>query len=71
MRKKVQLAIEDKNPDVCIIYIYNNEKEAHLVDTPFKKQVKKTTPDVVKDIVEDCMGNYLLSAKKTVVSRDA
>lgn len=71
MRKKVQLAIEDKNPDVCIIYIYNNEKEAYLVDTPFKKQVKKTTPDVVKDIVEDCMGNYLLSAKKTVVSRDA
>lgn len=71
MRKKVQLAIEDKNPDVCIIYIYNNEKEADLVDTPFKKQVKKTTPDAVKDIVEDCMGNYLLSAKKTVVSRDA
>lgn len=71
MRKKVQLAIEDKNPDVCIIYIYNNEKEADLVDTPFKKQVNKTTPDVVKDIVEDCMGNYLLSAKKTVVSRDA
>lgn len=71
MRKKVQLAIEDKSPDVCIIYIYNNEKEADLVDTPFKKQVKKTTPDVVKDIVEDCMGNYLLSAKKTVVSRDA
>lgn len=71
MLKKVQLAIEDKNPDVCIIYIYNNEKEADLVDTPFKKQVKKTTPDVVKDIVEDCMGNYLLSAKKTVVSRDA
>lgn len=71
MRKKVQLAIEDKNPDVCVIYIYNNEKEADLVDTPFKKQVKKTTPDVVKDIVEDCMGNYLLSAKKTVVSRDA
>lgn len=71
MRKKVQLAIGDKNPDVCIIYIYNNEKEADLVDTPFKKQVKKTTPDVVKDIVEDCMGNYLLSAKKTVVSRDA
>lgn len=71
MRKKVQLAIEDKNPDVCIIYIYNNEKEADLVDTPFKKRVKKTTPDVVKDIVEDCMGNYLLSAKKTVVSRDA
>lgn len=71
MRKKVQLAIEDKNPDVCIIYIYNDEKEADLVDTPFKKQVKKTTPDVVKDIVEDCMGNYLLSAKKTVVSRDA
>jgi hypothetical protein len=71
MRKKVQLAIEDKNPDVCIIYIYNNEKEADLVDTPFKKQVKKTTPNVVKDIVEDCMGNYLLSAKKTVVSRDA
>lgn len=71
MRKKVQLAIEDKNPDVCIIYIYNNEKEADLIDTPFKKQVKKTTPDVVKDIVEDCMGNYLLSAKKTVVSRDA
>lgn len=71
MRKKVQLAIEDKNPDVCIIYIYSNEKEADLVDTPFKKQVKKTTPDVVKDIVEDCMGNYLLSAKKTVVSRDA
>lgn len=71
MRKKVQLAIEDKNPDVCIIYIYNNEKEADLVDTPFKKQVKKTTPDVVKDIVEDCMGNYLLSTKKTVVSRDA
>lgn len=71
MRKKVQLAIEDKNPDVCIIYIYNNEKEADLVDTPFKKQVKKTTPDVVKEIVEDCMGNYLLSAKKTVVSRDA
>lgn len=71
MRKKVQLAIEDKNPDVCVIYIYNNEKEADLVDTPFKKQVKKTTPDIVKDIVEDCMGNYLLSAKKTVVSRDA
>lgn len=71
MRKKVQLAIEDKNPDVCIIYIYNNEKEADLVDTPFKEQVKKITPDVVKDIVEDCMGNYLLSAKKTVVSRDA
>lgn len=71
MRKKVQLAIEDKNPDVCVIYIYNNEKEADLVDTPFKKQVKKTTPDVVKDIVEDCMGNYLLSARKTVVSRDA
>lgn len=71
MRKKVQLAIEDKNPDVCVIYIYNNEKEADLVDTPFKKQVKKITSDVVKDIVEDCMGNYLLSAKKTVVSRDA
>lgn len=71
VRKKLQIAIENKHPDVCIIYIYNNEKEADLVDTPFKKLVKKVSPDAIREVVEDCMGNYLVSAKKTVVSRDA
>lgn len=70
MRAKVQKAIDNKHPDTCVIYLYQTDKEADLINTPFKKQLKKVNPDTVQEAVDEFMGEYLVSAKKTVVSRD-
>lgn len=50
-------AIESAHEDVCIIYICTNDKERQLCPTRANiKQVRKITPDVIKDAVTEFYG---------------
>lgn len=69
-RTKVQAAVRTKHPDVCVIYIYTKDKEADLLDVPFKKLVKKINEESVQEAVLQFLDTHLVSANKTVPSRD-
>lgn len=69
-RTKVQAAVRTKHPDVCVIYIYTKDKEADLLDVPFKKLVKKVNEESVNEAVLQFLDTHLVSANKTVPSRD-
>lgn len=69
-RAKVQAAIRTKHPGVCIIYIYTKDKESDMLDVPFKKAVKKITEETVEEAVLDFLDTHMVSANKTVPSRD-
>lgn len=68
-RTKVQSAVKSKNPDVCVIYIYSKEKEGEIIDIPFKKCLKKITPDTIKTVIDEFIGEQSISSSN-VMSRD-
>lgn len=70
-RQKVNQALHKKHPDVCVVYLYQKEKEEELLDTPFKKIIKKVTPDAVKEAVDSYIDEHLLGEGKAVISRDS
>lgn len=70
-RQKVNQALHKKHPDVCVVYLYQKDKEEELLDTPFKKIIKKVTPDAVKEAVDSYIDEHLVGEGKAVVSRDA
>ena len=68
-RTKVQSAVKSKNPDVCVIYIYSKEKEGEIIDIPFKRCLKKITPNTIKTVIDEFIGEQSIKAG-SVVSRD-
>ena len=66
---KLKAAMVNKHPDACIIYIYTKDKEGNLLDVPFKKLIKKISPESVQEAVDAVLNVQQVSAKD-VVSRD-
>lgn len=69
--RKLQAALRTKHPDVCVIYLYQKDKEGEALDVPFKKQVKKVTPESTKEAVDSFIDEHLVGEGKAVVSRDS
>lgn len=69
-KAKLQAGLRTKHPDVCVVYICTKDKEADIIDTPFKKVLKKVTPDAIKEAVDSFIDSSLVGSGKTVVSRD-
>lgn len=70
-RNKVQAAANTKHPSVCIIYVYTKDKEAALLDVPFKKQIKKIDMESMRECVDEFIDAHMVGAKKAPTSRDS
>lgn len=70
-RNKVQAAANTKHPSVCIIYVYTKDKEAALIDVPFKKQIKKIDAESMHECVDEFIDAHMVGAKKAPTSRDS
>lgn len=70
-RNRVQSAANTKHPSVCIIYVYTKDKEAALLDVPFKKQIKKIDADSMRDCVDEFIDEHTVGEKKAPTSRDS
>lgn len=69
--QKVQKAVSGKHPDVCVIYIYNKDAEASLLDCDYKHQCKKITTNEINDIFSQAVGDHKLrQGKGRVTSAD-
>lgn len=67
----IQDAIDNRHPDVCVIYLYTKDKEVDLIDCEYKKQVKKVTNQVITDAMEEFVGEHSLrQGKQRVTSQD-
>lgn len=71
--KAVQLqhAVENRHPDICIIYLYEKDNERDLIDVEYKKQCKKIKPTVITEAFEEFVGPHKVrSGKQQVTSAD-
>ena len=63
-RGKVQTALLTKNPNVTFIYVWNKKGEEDLIDTPFKVELKKVTPDSLYSAVNEIISDTLIKSGK-------
>lgn len=70
-RPRLQNAINNKHKDVCVIYIYQKEKDGDLLQCANKELVKKLTPDNAKEIVEKYLSKDIDLQALEIQSRDA
>jgi hypothetical protein len=61
-RGKVQTALLTKNPNVTFIYIWSKKGEEDLIDTPFKVELKKVTPDSLYSAVNEIISDTLIKS---------
>lgn len=61
-RGKVQTALLTKNPNVTFIYIWSKKGEEDLIDTPFKIELKKVTPDSLYSAVNEIISDTLIKS---------
>lgn len=61
-RGKVQTALLTKNPNVTFIYVWNKKGEEDLIDTPFKVELKKVTPDSLYSAVNEIISDTLIKS---------
>ena len=59
---KVQTALLTKNPNVTFIYIWSKKGEEDLIDTPFKVELKKVTPDSLYSAVNEIISDTLIKS---------
>lgn len=68
---QLQKAIENKHPDICVIYLYNKDNERDLIDVECKKQCKKITTNVITEAFEEFVEQHKVRAgKQQVTSAD-
>ncbi len=69
--QKVQNAVANKHPDVCVIYLYCKDSDRDALDTPNKMQVKKISKAVVKEAFDRFVGEHKIhQGKQQVTSAD-
>ena len=68
---KLEAALATKHPKICVIYLYTKDKDSEGVNTDSKRQVKKITPEVLPEIVNNFINIHAISQGQTVVSRDS
>lgn len=61
-RGKVQTALFTKNPSVTFIYVWSKKGEEDLIDTPFKVELKKVTPDSLYSAVNEIISDTLIKS---------
>lgn len=67
----MQDAIDNRHPDVCVIYIYTKDKEADFFECEYKKQVKKLNKQAIIDVIEEFVGEHSIrQGKQRVTSGD-
>lgn len=66
---KLQKAIKEAHANVCIIYVYNKERDKDLVSCQYKKLVKKTTEAVIADVQEEFLGDHIIKIGKQQINR--
>lgn len=66
--QKLQKAIDNKHPDICVIYLYQKEAEADRCDCEFKKRVKKMNPAEITDAFTEFVGEHNIRQGKQQLS---
>lgn len=65
---KLQKALQNKHPDICVIYLYTKDSEKDLVETEYKMQAKAIRPNVVTDAFEQFVGDLKVRQGKQQLS---
>lgn len=66
--QKLQKAIDNKHPDICVIYLYQKEAEADRCNCEFKKRVKKMNPAEITDAFTEFVGEHNIRQGKQQLS---
>lgn len=66
--QKLQKAIDNKHPDICVIYLYQKDADADRCDCEFKKRVKKMTPAEITDAFTEFVGEHNIRQGKQQLS---
>lgn len=64
----VQDAVDNKHPGICVIYLYEKDKDSDLLDCENKKQCKKIKDGVIREAVEEFVGEHTIRQGKQKVS---
>ncbi|MCM1218891.1 MAG: hypothetical protein NC548_30785 [Lachnospiraceae bacterium] len=64
----VQEAVNNRHPDICVIYLYNKDKEEGLLDCEYKKQCKKINNNAINEAIEEFVGQHEVRQGKHKVS---
>lgn len=66
---KLQKAIDNAHSSVCVIYIYNKDKDKDMLKCPYKKFAKKTTDAVINEVQEEFLGDHIIKIGKQKINR--
>lgn len=66
--ESVQEAVSNRHPDICVIYLYEKDKDADLLDCDNKKQCKKIKDAAIREAVEEFVGAHTIRQGKQHVS---
>lgn len=67
----MQKAINNRHPDICVIYLYEKDGESEMIDCQYKKQCKKIKESAVVDAFEEFVGQHKLrTGKQQLTSAD-
>lgn len=70
--EKIKTAIANRHPDICVVYVYTNDKEAKLFpEAPNSKRLKQLKGPALKEAVDEFYGKELRDGKKTTVQSAA
>ena len=68
---KLQKALDNCHPDICVIYLYEKAAEADLLNCQYKMQCKKVRPQDVNAAFEEFVGPHKVRrGKQQVTSAD-
>lgn len=65
---KIQKAVRDRHPDVCVIYVYEKDDEADLIDCEYKMKCKKIRPQEISEAFEKFVGSHKIRQGKQQIS---
>lgn len=61
---KVQSAINNKHPDLCVIYIYSKDEEKSLVTCEYSRLIKKVDNNAITSVVTEVLGDHMIKIGK-------
>lgn len=67
---RLNSALQKAHPSVCVIYLYQKDKDKDLVQCQYKKLVKKITPEVITDVHAEFLGDHITKMKASDFSSD-
>lgn len=67
---RLNAALQKAHPSVCVIYLYQKDKDKDLVQCQYKKLVKKITPEVINEVYTEFLGDHITKMKDRDFSAD-